>query len=243
MSHLEASGLRKSFGSLVAASGISLAVAAGEVLGVIGPNGAGKSTLFNLITGDLKPDAGTITFGGSRIDGLPPHRRTACGLARSYQVPLPFTHLSVFENLVAAATAGGALELEDAYDHSAAVLELTGLLTRANQPAHTLGLLDRKRLELARALATKPSMLLLDEIAGGLTEAECSELIAVIRTVHSSGVSIVWIEHVLGALLQVADGLLVLDFGEKIAEGLPDAVIAAPFVREIDIGIPGGTDE
>lgn len=229
--------VRKSFGAVKVADALSYDLAEGEALGVLGPNGAGKTSMFNLITGTLSADSGTITFAGEDITRWSAARRCRAGIARSFQVPQPFGAMSVFENALVAATQGAALAIGDAEPLCLDVLARTGLLRRANVPAGKLTLLERKRLELARALCVRPKVLLLDEIAGGLTEAECHALIDTIRDVHATGVSIVWIEHVVHALLAVVDRLLVIDFGRKIAEGEPKAIMESREVREIYLGI------
>lgn len=234
---LELEGLSKAFGSIVVADGIDLAVADTAALGIIGPNGAGKTSLFNLITGALAPDAGTIRLSGRDITTEPPQTRARGGMARSFQVPQPFANLSVFENLLVGATHARGRPESDVVEHCGTVLEATGLLRLANRRAGSLTLLERKRLELARALATEPRLLLLDEIAGGLTEHECNDLVATIRDVRGAGVTIVWIEHVVHALLAVVDRLVVLNFGRKIAEGEPRSVMDSREVREIYLGI------
>jgi len=233
---LEISGLRKRFGSVVAAETLDLALAPGEALGIIGPNGAGKTTLFNLIAGRLSPDAGLIRFDSRDITRAKPHLRCAAGIGRTHQIPQPFEKLTVFENLLVGASSRGRSEREAA-QCCGDILDKLGLLGRANQLAGSLTLLERKRLELARALATSPRLLLLDEIAGGLTEAECSELVATIRDIHQGGVAIIWIEHIVHALLAVVSRLLVLNFGRKIAEGEPRRVISSAEVRQIYMGI------
>jgi branched-chain amino acid transport system ATP-binding protein len=234
---LELTHLSKSFGSLRAIDALDLEVPAGQALGIIGPNGAGKSTLFNLITGMLKPDDGTILFEGRDITRVPPHRRCRSGIGRSFQIPHPFENLTVFENMLVAATHGQDRRERDVAVVCAQLLERTGLLRIANCRAGALNLLERKRLELARALATGPRLLLLDEIAGGLTEAECAELVTLIREIRVHGVTIIWIEHVVHALLAVADRLAVLNFGRKVTVGEPRAVMASSEVREIYMGI------
>jgi branched-chain amino acid transport system ATP-binding protein len=234
---LEIAGLSKSFGSVRAADNVMLALRAGEALGIVGPNGAGKSSLFNLITGDLKPDAGEIRLNGVDITKTPPHERCRAGIARSYQIPHPFENLTVFENLLVGAAYGDGKREEQAADFCADILDRTNLMHRANTLAGSLPLLERKRLELARALATNPQLLLLDEIAGGLTEIECQELIETIRGINASGTTIIWIEHVVHALLAVVRRLVVLNFGRKIAEGDPQTVMRSQEVREIYTGI------
>ena len=229
--------VRKSFGSLMVADRVTFDVEEGEALGIIGPNGAGKSTLFNLVTGNLPVDGGTIALDGEDVTRASARSRCLAGVGRSFQVPQPFGDLTVFENLVVAATFGSNLAERDVTERCSAILERTGLAPKANAVGGSLSLLERKRLELARALATDPRLLLLDEIAGGLTEAECQSLIQTIRDVHASGVTIVWIEHVVHALLAVVDRLVVLDFGKVIATGPAKEVMASREVREIYMGI------
>jgi branched-chain amino acid transport system ATP-binding protein len=235
---LELKAVSKAFGAIVVAERIDLALSPGEALGVIGPNGAGKSTLFNLITGMLRPDSGRVILDGRDITDLAPEDRCRAGIGRSFQIPLPFDHLSVFENLSVAALFGGGMGQTEAIQHCGRTLELTGLEAKANRRAGSLPLLDRKRLELARALATRPRTLLLDEIAGGLTEAECHELVETIRTIHAGGVGIIWIEHVVHALLAVVQRLVVLDFGRVVAQGVPPEVMRSSAVQTIYMGVP-----
>ena len=229
--------ISKRFGAVVVADRIDLALNEGEALGIIGPNGAGKTTLFGIATGTLAPDSGRVLFAGEDITRLPPERRCRKGLARSFQIPQPFSGMTVFENVVVAAAFGTNEREAAVYDRCAELLERCGLAEKANKRAGGLTLLDRKRLELARALATRPRALLLDEVAGGLTEPECALLIALIKEVRSSGVSIIWIEHVVHALLAIVDRLLVLHGGRFIAEGDPRTVIQSPQVAEIYLGI------
>ena len=234
---LQLDSVFKSFGALTVTNDLSFALAEGEALGVLGPNGAGKSTMFNLITGDLRPDSGTVRFDGSDITGVAAHARCRRGIGRSYQIPHPFAKMTVFENLLVGAAFGTGEREQALYGHCAAVLERTGLIAKANVLAGRLTLLERKRLELARALATRPRLLLLDEIAGGLTEGECHSLVETIQRVRGEGVSIIWIEHVVHALLSVVDRLIVINFGALLAEGAPDAVMNDPQVREVYMGI------
>ena len=235
---LELAEVSKSYGALKATDSLSLAVAEGEALGVIGPNGAGKSTMFNLITGDVAPDAGRVVFAGTDITGMPAHARSRLGIGRSYQIPQPFTNMTVFENLLVGAIFGGRQRERDSYERCAQVLEMTELIGRANAPARTLTLLQRKRLELARALALSPKLLLLDEIAGGLTEHETHALIGTIRAIHARGTTIVWIEHIVHALVSIASRLVVMNFGQKLADGPPQTVMADARVKEVYMGIP-----
>jgi branched-chain amino acid transport system ATP-binding protein len=234
---LRLDNLTRSFGSLRAVDGVRLEVAKGEALGIIGPNGAGKSTLFNLITGLLRPDAGEIAFDGRDITRAPPRARCIAGIGRSFQIPHPFENLTVFENLLVAAVHGRWQRERDVVDACADILERTGLIGFADRRAGTLNLLGRKRLELARALAGAPRLLLLDEIAGGLTEAECGELVALVREINKSGMTIVWVEHIVHVLVAVVSRLVVLNFGRKIMEGEPRAVMASDEVKEIYMGI------
>jgi len=234
---LEVAGLKKSFGSIIVADDLDLVVAPGETVGVIGPNGAGKTTLFNLIAGSLTPTAGSIRFDGRDLLKQPPQERCRAGIGRTHQIPQPFENLTVFENLLVGAVYGRRKSEREVTQSCGEILERLGLIKRANTLAGSLTLLERKRLEMARALATAPRLLLLDEIAGGLTEGECLELVATIREIRQAGVAILWIEHVVQALLAVIDRLVVLNFGRKIAEGVPKEVIQLPEVRQIYIGI------
>lgn len=239
MSILDVERLSKRYGALQVTDTVSLSVAKGEALGIIGPNGAGKTTLFNLIAGTVPADGGRIVFDGADVTKMPARERCHRGIARSFQIPHPFTGMTTYENvLVGAAFGRGASEHASA-QRAVNILELTGLKRKANTYAGALTLLDRKRLEMARALASAPTLLLLDEIAGGLTEPECEELIQTITTVRREGVSIIWIEHVVHALLAVVDRIAVVDFGRKIMEGEPRAVMASAEVKAIYMGIEG----
>jgi len=233
---LELDDISKRFGQLQVADAISFGVTEGEALGIVGPNGAGKTTLFSLIGGALRPDRGRVRLLGKDITGASPQARCAAGIARTHQVPRPFGRLTVFENVLVGACFATPRSEKDAVDLCGAVLERTGLLRHADKLAGALPLLDRKRLELARALATQPRVLLLDEIAGGLTEGECAVLVDMIRAIAVSGVAILWIEHIVHALLAVVTRLVVLNFGQVVAEGEPRAVMASRGVREIYLG-------
>ena len=230
--------ISKRFGAVVVASEIDLALAEGEALGVIGPNGAGKTTLFGIAAGTVAPDAGRVIFDGADITRLTPERRCRLGLARSFQIPQPFSGMTVFENVVVAAAFGSGRSERDVYGECVDVLARCGLADKANRTAGSLTLLDRKRLELARALATQPRVLLLDEVAGGLTEHECADLVTLIKDVRRTGVSIVWIEHVVHALIAAVDRLVVLHGGSFIAAGDPHTVIRLPAVADVYMGIP-----
>jgi branched-chain amino acid transport system ATP-binding protein len=235
---LQLNGVSKHYGALKAVDDVNVAVQSGEALAVIGPNGAGKTTLFNLITGDAATTKGRIEFQGADMTAMPPHRRSRLGIGRSHQIPHPFANMSVFENLLVGAIFGGGVAERASYQRCSAVLEITGLYDKANMPARTLTLLQRKRLELARALATEPKLLLLDEIAGGLTEYECGELVKTIKDIHARGTTIVWIEHIVHALFSVASRLVVMNFGQVLAQGAPREVMADARVREVYMGIP-----
>ncbi|HTO61575.1 MAG TPA: ABC transporter ATP-binding protein, partial [Bradyrhizobium sp.] len=227
----------KSFGAIHIATGLDLRVRENEAIGILGPNGAGKTTILGLIAGTLALDAGSIEFQGRDISRLPTHERCRIGIARAYQVPQPFSDMTVFENLMVAACFGAKQSLAAAQSHCLEILDTSGLSGLADARAGRLTLLDRKRLELARALASRPKILLLDEIAGGLTQHECDDLVALIRNVRATGVTIVWIEHVLHALLSVVSRALVLHQGRFIADGDPREVIRDPRVAEIYMGI------
>jgi branched-chain amino acid transport system ATP-binding protein len=229
----------KRFGALTVVDDLSFNLAEGEALGVLGPNGAGKTTVFNLISGALTPDSGQVRFAGEDITKCAPHVRCQRGIGRTHQIPHPFEQMSVFENLLVGGAFGKAGGSERAaYEKCGEVLERTGLIGRANAPAGSLTLLERKRLELARALATDPRALLLDEIAGGLTEQECHSLVQTIREINAGGVAIIWIEHVVHALLKTVSRLIVINFGAMLAEGAPDEVMRDPRVREVYMGMP-----
>jgi branched-chain amino acid transport system ATP-binding protein len=227
----------KAYGALKVTDDISLSVAEGETLGILGPNGAGKTTLFNLISGDVRCDAGSVVYEGRDITALKAHERCRAGIGRSYQVPQPFGNMTVFENLVTAACFGGGQPEHEAWETAHQVLQQTGLMAFANKPAGGLTLLNRKRLELARALATRPKLLLLDEIAGGLTEHEAKQLVEELQRIKAQGITMIWIEHVVHALLSIADRLFVINFGQKLAEGEPRAVMDDGEVRRVYMGM------
>lgn len=231
---LRVEGLSRRFGMITVADKLSFEVRMGECLGVLGPNGAGKTSVFNMLTGAIKPQAGGILLDGKDITKVSAHRRTLAGVGRTYQVPQPFGKLTAYENVLAAAIFGGNAG-GDAPGLSRDILRRSGLAGRADVEAGSLPLLDRKRLELSRALALKPRLLLLDEIAGGLTEGEVGELVALIQDIKAD-VAMVWIEHVTNALVAVADRLLAINFGTEIAQGLPAAVMADPAVVEVYMG-------
>ena len=238
MNHLiEMNAVNKSFGSLVVANDLTLHVEKGEALGIIGPNGAGKSTMFNLMAGVLRADSGKILFDGNDITSQSPHERCRNGIGRSYQIPYPFSKMTVFENLLVGAVYGTGKVESDCYEDCLRTLRVTGLLPKANVLAGSLTLLERKRLELARAMATKPKLLLLDEIAGGMTEYECGLIVETIKEIHSQGTTIIWIEHIVHALMSVVGRMIVLNFGAIIDNGVPAEVMNNPKVQEVYMGI------
>jgi len=228
--------VRKQFGALAALDGVDFAVGPGEAVGIVGPNGAGKTTLLNVLAGAARPTAGAVVFQGADVTSAGVSRRSRLGIARAHQVPRPFGGMTVFENCFVGATTGGGLRRRDAYDRCLEVLESCGLAELANRRADTLGLLGRKRLELARALATNPVVLLLDEIGAGLTEAEAEELVAMIRQLHSSGIAIVWIEHIVHVLVAVISRLVCMDYGQVIADGDPKSVMSDARVIDAYLG-------
>lgn len=216
---------------------LSLEVGEREAVGVIGPNGAGKTTALNVLAGRLRPDRGRVTLGGRDITALPAHARSRAGIVLTHQIPHPFEAMTVFENVLVGATHGGGRHEREAYAVCGDALALAGLGGKANTRAGALTLLERKRLELARALATGPRVLLLDEIAGGLTEPEVLAMVGVIREVRSRGIAIIWIEHIVHALRAAVDRLVCIDFGAAIMDGPPDAVMASPEVQRVYLGI------
>ncbi|MCC6949681.1 MAG: ABC transporter ATP-binding protein [Bradyrhizobiaceae bacterium] len=234
---LSVRGLTKSYGVVRVLDRVDLDVYGGEVLGILGPNGAGKTTLFNVISGDIRPQAGTVEYSGAALGDEAPFQRARRGIGRTYQIPRPYAAMTTFENLLVAAMFSAGRRERDAYAHCAAILHDCGIAERANLQAGSLTLLDRKRLELARALAGEPKILLLDEIAGGLTDEESRTLVELVRRIRDKGITIVWIEHVLHAIMAVADRVIVLSFGQKIAEGSPSEVMADPEVRRVYMGI------
>jgi branched-chain amino acid transport system ATP-binding protein len=238
---LELEGVSKAYGALKVIDDLSVRLDAGEALGVVGPNGAGKTTMLQLAAGQLRPDAGRVRLQGRDVTDLPARTRCQLGMAVTQQVPRPFVGMTVYENVLVGATFGrGGGGDGDPHEASLAALAAVELTGRANRLAGTLPLLELKRLELARALATGPRVLLLDEIAGGLTEAEVHQLVGTIRRLRGAGVSIVWIEHIVHALLSVVDRIVAINFGRKLIEGEPRTVMASPEVRDVYLGSEAG---
>jgi branched-chain amino acid transport system ATP-binding protein len=233
---LAAVGVVRTFGALAALDGVDFAVGPGEAIGIVGPNGAGKTTLLSVLAGTIAPTSGRILFRGRDVTGVGASRRSRLGVGRAHQVPRPFGAMTVFENCFVAATTGGGLRRRQAYGRSIEVLELCHLSDLANRRADTLGLLGRKRLELARALATNPVVLLVDEIGAGLTDAEAAELVVMIKALRDSGLAIVWIEHIVHILVQVVGRLVCMDFGQVIADGEPQAVMRDARVVDAYLG-------
>ena len=233
---LGVSNLSKAFGAVHVARDIAFDVEEGEILGVIGPNGAGKTTLFGMLSGHVAATKGRISFAGRDITADPPHTRARAGLARTYQVPRPFGMMTVTDNLKVACSFAAGLRGEEAANWIAEVLDLTGLRGHAHTLAGRLPLLVRKRHELARALAMRPKLLLIDEVAAGLTEEEVSVFIALVRHIRTMGIAVVWIEHVIRTMLTATDRLLVLADGAVLAIGEPRQVIGRPEVKRVYLG-------
>jgi branched-chain amino acid transport system ATP-binding protein len=233
---LQLEHVTKRFGRVVIAEDLSFTVNAGDTVGIIGPNGAGKTSLFGLISGDLAPDSGQVSFAGKKVTRRGAAARCRLGIGRTYQVPRPFADMTVFENALVAAQQGAGLSRRASYPAAAEALERTGMAGEANLPASRLGLLQRKRLEIARAVATRPKLLLLDEVAGGLTDPEVTQLVEIVRAVNAEGVAVIWIEHVVRALTSLVDRLACLAGGTFVGDGDPAAVLASPEVRRVYLG-------
>jgi branched-chain amino acid transport system ATP-binding protein len=233
---LELESVSKRFGQVLVADRLTFGVAEGSTLGIVGPNGAGKTSLFGMVSGELPVDSGEIRFNGSRVNSLDVAKRVKLGIGRTYQVPRPFGGMTVFENVLVAAQQGGGLRAKAATGQALDALEECGLSAQANVVAGRLGLLTRKRLEVARALATEPRLLLLDEVAGGLTDPEVAQLVAIVRAINDRGITVIWIEHVVRALLSTVDRLVCLAVGRLIADGEPREVLGRQDVRELFLG-------
>ena len=233
---LSATRLSKAFGAIHVADRVSFSIDEGEILGVIGPNGAGKTSLFGLIAGNIRPDSGYVEFGGTDITRWAPQDRARAGIARTYQIPKPFTHMTVAGNLKVAAIFGGGVAEDEVEEWIDKVMSDTHLVPARNTLAGRLPLLMRKRHELARALAMRPKLLLVDEVAAGLTDHEVSEFIELVVGIRAGGVTVLWIEHVMKTMLTATDRLLALDSGRIIAQGKPEEVINSPDVRRVYLG-------
>jgi branched-chain amino acid transport system ATP-binding protein len=232
---LEVERLSRRFGGVRAVHDVSFVLEEGELLGIMGPNGSGKTTLFNLIAGALRPDAGRIRFRGADIGGLPPHRVCAAGVARTFQLVRPFAGLTALENVLVGGLYGGRARGEPVHE-ARRLLALVGLEGREAVPAARLTLVDRKRLELARALATAPRLLLLDEFMAGLNPTETAAAMALVRRLVAEGTTVLMVEHIVWALMDLARRIVVLSAGEKIADGTPAAVAADPGVVDVYLG-------
>jgi branched-chain amino acid transport system ATP-binding protein len=233
---LELRDVTKSIGGLMILNRLSFGLQPGEALGILGPNGAGKTTMLNLISGEMPVSSGKILFDEQEITHLPADRRCHLGIARTYQIPRPFTGMTVYENVLVGAT-HSRRNGHNTDSLCRDVLKQTQLFDKSDVLAGNLRLLDRKRLELARALATKPRLMLLDEVGGGLTEAEVHELLGVLRNIRARGVTLVWIEHIVHALASAVDRILAINFGAKLAEGLPQDILASQAFKEIYLGV------
>jgi branched-chain amino acid transport system ATP-binding protein len=242
---LEVSGLVKRFGGFTAVNNVSFRVDQGEILGLIGPNGSGKSTIFNMLSGTLAPSSGSILFAGHEIAGLAPHRIINSGIGRTFQIPRPFRRLTIFENVALAGFYGqGRHSRVKAEEAAERALAMVGLPTDRQASVDGLGAAGLKKLELAKALATAPKLLLADESLGGLDEAEMDQAADMLRNIRDElGITIIWVEHIMGVLMRVVDRVMVLDHGEKISEGLPSAVAGDPRVIEVYLGTDAETTQ
>lgn len=233
---LKVNKLSKSFGKVAAVHDLSFEVDRGEILGIIGPNGAGKTTLFNLISGEITPDTGEVILNGKNVASTHSYKKCRMGIARTYQIPRPFLNMTVLENALIGAIYGAGNSYKDAKEKCIEILERTGLSDKSRALVKTLPLLDRKRLELAKALATDPVILLVDEVAGGLTEGEVEEFLSIIDGIRKAGVTVLWVEHIIMAMTKGPDRLLTMNFGRKLFVGKPDEAFSSPEVQKIYLG-------
>lgn len=228
--------LTKSFGKLTAVQDLSFELNRGEIMGIIGPNGAGKTTLFNLITGEIKPDQGKVLFNGMNVTYIQTFERCRAGIARTYQIPRPFQNMTVLENVLVGAIYGAGMSSREARQKCEEILAKTSMVSKRNILAGSLPLLDRKRLELAKALSTNPTLLLIDEVAGGLTEPEVEEVLSIIHTVRKDGVSVLWVEHIMMAMRKGPDRLLVMNAGQELFCGRPEEAFESAEVQKVYLG-------
>ena len=233
---LSVNNLSKFFGKLTAVFDLSFGVDRGEILGIIGPNGAGKTTVFNLITGDFRPDRGTVIFDGKDMTFDPVYQKCRQGIARTYQIPKPFLNMTVLENLLVGSIYGGGKNYKQSKKKCEEILEKTGLLAKRHVIAGFLPLFDRKRLELARALSTDPILLLVDEVAGGLVEREVEEILKIIHSARKDGITILWVEHIIMAMQRGPDRLLVMNFGRELFSGKPEEAFSSEEVQRVYLG-------
>ena len=233
---LSVDGANKHFGGIVAVKDMSFNVKAGEVVGLMGPNGAGKTTLINIISGEYRPDSGTVKFKGNDITGLPAHKICHLGIVRTYQIPQPFINLTPLQNIAVAAIYGRGLSKSAAEQEAAKLLNVVGLSEKKEMHAGDLEEISRKRLELARVLATNPTLLMIDEVAAGLTEAEIPQILELLKDIKKMGITIILIEHVMKVMMKAVDRIVVMDKGAKLAEGTPDEVMENKDVIEAYFG-------
>jgi len=233
---LSMDGVTKQFGGILAVNDLSFEVNAGEVIGLMGPNGAGKTTLLNVLSGEYQPEDGIIKFKGKDITGRPAHKICHLGIARTYQIPQPFVKLSVLQNVIVAARFGAGLHKDEAEREAVKILDFVGLTDRKDTPAGDLVVLTLKRLELARVLASKPELMMIDEVAGGLTESEIPQLLELLKKVREMGITILLIEHVMKVMMGAVDRIVVIDKGAKIAEGTPNEIMENKTVIEAYFG-------
>ena len=233
---LEVDGLVKRFGGFTALNGVTLHVRAGERFGLIGPNGSGKTTLINCVAGTLRADAGRVVFDGADVTALAPHRRTALGIARSFQIPRPFRSMTVLENLGIPLEYAGHAQGHDGHGEAAEILRDIGLETKAHLRPAGLTQIEMRKLELARAMAARPKLLISDEAMAGLSSAEVDDILAILFRLNAQGITIIMIEHIMRAVMRFSERIVVLDAGERIAEGTPEEIVRNPAVEKAYLG-------